>query len=521
MGNWIFISKEQGKEQKQSSERGALILMGGTLASRITGLLRNTLLIKFFPSHLSDAFWIAWKIPNLFRELLAEGALINSFIPVYNQLSKEDAKRLSSTLLFWLSCINILLLLLAVWAAPVLVKLLIAEGSSLSIPLTISLTRLIFPVLMAISFSALAMGLLNAEERFFAPAWAPVALNVVVILMMVLFQGNITLLTLGVVIGGFVQLLVQVPALIKNKIMPRITHHSMWHPELLTVLVLMIPFAFTTGARQLLNILSTRLLSGMPVGSITAYENANLILSLALGLFSVSPAIAFYSRLSSNAANEPERFPKTLLSGLRFIAFLTVPVSCLVFLLSPEIINMIWDWGVASGQEKTLNFSIVALFPLAFAIVPMGLSNLLIRPFYIRKRIRPPILVSMLFVGLTGFLYYLLAPTYGIASLSWATAAVATLQMAILIIWLKRDEKLDSTNLLSLLLKLVAAGASAAAVTSIVLRFIPFFPTQLGVFLKLCVGGGLFAGLYLALCFLLKIPELQQFLGRFSKRFAK
>jgi len=115
--------------------------MGGTLASRITGLLRTTLLLKFFPSHLSDAFLIAWKIPNLFRELLAEGALINSFIPVYNQLDKEDAKKLSSTLLFWLSIINILLLLFAVWAAPLLVKLLIVEGSSLSIPLTISLTR--------------------------------------------------------------------------------------------------------------------------------------------------------------------------------------------------------------------------------------------------------------------------------------------------------------------------------------------------------------------------------------------
>jgi len=365
------------------------------------------------------------------------------------------------------------------------------------------------------------MGLLNAEERFFAPAWAPVALNVVVILMMVLFQGDVALLTLGIVLGGFVQLLVQIPALIKHKLMPRITHHSMWHPELLTVLVLMIPFAFTTGARQLLNILSTRLLSSMPIGSITAYENANLILSLALGLFSVSPAIAFYSRLSANAANGPNAFPKTLLSGLRFIAFLTVPVSCLVFLFSPEIVNMIWNWGVAPGQKQALGFSMVALLPLAFAIVPMGLNNLLIRPFYIRKRIRPPIVVSMLFVGFTGLLYYLLAPTYGIASLSWATAAVSTVQMIILIIWLKRAEKLDSINLLTFLLKLLAAGTVAAIATYLVLRFIPFSPSQLGVFLKLCVGGGLFALLYLALCFLIKIPELQQFLGRFSKRLTK
>lgn len=495
--------------------------MGGTLASRITGLLRNVLISKFFPSHLSDAFFIAWKIPNLFRELLAEGALINSFIPVYNQLDKEDAKRLSSTLLFWLSIINILLLLIAVWAAPVLVRLMIVEGSSLSIPLTISLTRLIFPVLMAISFSALAMGLLNAEERFFAPAWAPVALNVIVIIMMVLFQGQVHLLTLGIVIGGFAQLLVQVPALLKYGLMPRLNQSSLWHPELLTVLILMIPFAFTTGARQVLNVVATRLLSGMPSGSVTAYEFANLILSLALGLFSVSPALAFYSRLSSNAADDPDRFPKTLLSGLRFISFLTVPVSCLVFLLSPEIVKMIWNWGVAEGQEETLRFTVLALFPLAFAIVPMGLNNLLIRPFYIRKRIRPPIIVSILFVGLTGVLYYLLAPMYGIASLSWATASVATLQMAILIIWLRRDEKLDSSNLLIFLIKIIIAATISAAITYLAMQFIPFYGSQIGVFLKLCIIGGIFAILYLAACFVMNIPELQQFLGRFSNRFSK
>ena len=153
--------------------------MIGTLASRVTGLLRQSLLVQLFSTEVTDAFLIALKIPNLFRELLAEGALINSFVPAYKALPPADAKRLSGALLSLLVVLNGLLLLLAVWTAPVIVNLLVSDPDTINVPLTISLTRAVFPFLSAISFSALAMGILNAEERFFAPAWAPVVLNVV------------------------------------------------------------------------------------------------------------------------------------------------------------------------------------------------------------------------------------------------------------------------------------------------------------------------------------------------------
>ena len=266
---------KDNSNNNKSSARAALTLMLGTLVSRITGLLRTSLLLQFFPSNLTDSFFVAWKIPNLFRELLAEGALINSFVPAYASLPKEEAKKLISALLVFLGLINNLLLVLALWLAPYLVNLLLARNTDIDYDLTVALTRLIFPFLSGISFSALAMGILNAEERFFAPAWAPVALNITVIFAIILFPERIDILTLSLVLGSFIQFFVQLPSLAHYQLWPRI--QSFWHPQIISVLLLMLPFAFTTSARQILNIVSTKLLSGMPIGSVTAYENANLV----------------------------------------------------------------------------------------------------------------------------------------------------------------------------------------------------------------------------------------------------
>ena len=142
--------------------------MIGTLASRVTGLVRNSLLAQFFPTGVIDAFVTAFKVPNLFRELLAEGALTNSFIPVYKGLAPTEQRRLSGALLALLTVANGVLMLGVFLAAPLLARLLISDAGNVDVQLTTELIRIVFPFLPAISFSALAMGILNAEERFLA-----------------------------------------------------------------------------------------------------------------------------------------------------------------------------------------------------------------------------------------------------------------------------------------------------------------------------------------------------------------
>ena len=277
--------------------RGALVFMGGTLGSRASGLLREVLLVALFPVRASDACRIAWAVPNLFRELLAEGALTNAFVPVVQRLRGDDRRAFAGAMLAALALVNALLLALALVSAPWIVDLLLAADANVDRDLAVRLLRLTFPVLGAISMAALAMGVLQAEERFAAPAWAPVALNAAAIAAMLAFPGAPEALALGVVAGGVLQALVQWPAMARAGLTPR---WRWWHAAMPAALALLGPFAFTTGARQVLNVVAQRMVSNealFPAGAVTGYALASMLFALALGLGAISPAVAFFARL--------------------------------------------------------------------------------------------------------------------------------------------------------------------------------------------------------------------------------
>ena len=491
--------------------------MVGTLASRVSGLVRGSLLVQLFDPTVTDAFNIALRVPTLFRELLAEGALTNSFIPAYRALPPAEAKRLVSALFSLLLVVNALLQLVAVWAAPTVVGWLVAENSSIDVPLTVAMTRALFPFLAAISFAALAMGILNAEERFFAPAWAPVALNVVTTALMLFYQDRALLLATAFVLGGVAQLLVQLPTLARAGLLPRLG--VWWHPRLSSVLLLMVPFTFTTGARQVLNFVSSRLLSTLSVGSVTAYANADLFLSLALGLFSISPTLAFYSRLAS-LVGEPRAFRQTLLTGLRLITFLTVPAGLLLTLYAGPAVETVLNWTVLLGgdgmAQGTLLLSVYALSPLGLAVFPLGLNNLLLRTFYVRQHVRLPVLVSVVFTVLNALLYVLLAKRFGlgVAGLSWATVMVAWAQLAALLTLVWRRERFSLRALLRHSSRVWLAALLSITLVWVLVGALPLPAGWWGAALTLGVGGGVSLLLYTALCMRLGVAEVERFRRR-------
>src|SRR5690606_18031369 len=155
--------------------------------------------------------------------------------------------------------------------------------------------------------------------------WAPVALNVVTVTLMALFPGQALMLALAHVLGGVAQLIVQVPALIRGGFLPRLGW--LWHPALSSVALLMLPFAFTASGRQVLNVVASNVITGIDAGAQGAFYLADLFLGLAIGLFSISPALAYYSRLSDHAVHDEASFGPTLGEGIRFISFLTVPAG--------------------------------------------------------------------------------------------------------------------------------------------------------------------------------------------------
>lgn len=500
---------------RRSSARGALVLMVGTLASRLSGLVKQSLLNLLFPREVTDAFITAFKVPNLFRELLAEGALTNSFIPIYKRLDEAEAKRLSGALLGLLVLVNGLLLLLAYLAAPLLAQLLISDPAKVNVPLTTELIRIVFPFLPAMSFSAWAMGILNAEERFAAPAWAPVALNVVTVALMALFPGQALTLTLAHVLGGFAQLAVQLPALWRARLLPRLA--GLWHPALAQVLLLMLPFAFTTSGRQLLNVVTSNVVTGISEGAPTAFANADLFLSMLLGLFSISPALAYYSRLSDHAANAPDAFAPTLLSGLRFISFLTVPAGLLLLIFAEQAVQLAFNWRALLGgglDPLRLELSVAATAPLGLAVFPLGLFNLLIRTFYLRRAVRTPILLVLGSLTVQGALYVALAGPLGIAGLSWATVIVAWGQLALTLALVRRREGLELRGFAAQAARVWLAGLTAAGLTLIALRLAPWPEGWWRFALQGALGGAAFTAVYAGAAALLGVSAV----GRLARR---
>lgn len=488
--------------------------MVGTLASRVTGLLRGALFVQLFSPAVTDAFNVALRVPNLFRELLAEGALTSAFVPAYKALPRDEAKRLAGALFSLLLVANAVLLLVAVWAAPGIVDLLVADDAQIDVPLTIALTRAVFPLLGALSFSALAMGVLNAEERFFAPAWAPVALNVVTTVLMLAFPERALMLSVAFVLGGVAQLLAQLPPLVRAGLLPRF---GVWgHPGLRGVLLLSVPFTFTTGARQLLNLVSSRLLTSLQLGSVTAFANADLFLSLALGLFSISPALAYYSRLAAQT-RDPEGFRTTLSAGLGLITFLSVPAGLFLTFYAGPVVVVVLDWLPLSGgsgmDAGVRTLSAAALLPLGLAVFPVGLSNLLVRTFYVRGSVRPPIVISVAYTGLSALLYAALAPQYGVAGLSWGAAVAGWVQVAVLLVWVGRRERFGLETLVRQTGKVWGAALVAVSLGWMAAGAVSLPGGWWGGVLELTLGGGVGIILYVALCVRLKVPEVGR-LGR-------
>ncbi|MEX2536030.1 MAG: murein biosynthesis integral membrane protein MurJ [Trueperaceae bacterium] len=516
------------RKPRRSSARGALTLMVGTLASRVTGLFRNSILTQFFPAAVSDAFLTAFRVPNLFRELLAEGALTNSFVPVYRRLQPEERRRLTGALLGLLALVNGLLMLLAYLSAPLLARLLIGDPDIVDVELTTRLIRIVFPFLPAISFSALAMGVLNAEERFLAPAWAPVMLNVVTVTMMALFPGQAVMLTLAHVLGGLGQLLIQLPALARYRLLPSV--RGLWHPALGGVLLLMLPFTFTTSGRQMLNVLASNLVTGLFTGAQNAFVNADLFLSLMLGLFSISPALAYYSRLSAHAADEPESFAPTLVEGLRLIAFLTVPAGLGLSVLAAPAVQVAFNWRELLGgplDDARLFGSIAATAPLGLAVFPIGMFNLLVRTFYIRRQIVTPVLVVLGTLVLQGALYLALVEPLGIAGLSWGAVIAAWAQLLVTVMLVSRMERLPLRELLDGVARVWLAALLAAAAVLLVLGSFgqEFFAAPapfdsrssgivigdgwLGAVATFAVGAAVFASVYGAAAWSLGVKEMR------------
>ena len=500
----------------KSVRQNTLIVMAGTLGSRLSGVLRQQI-INLFDNTTMDAFTMAVKVPNLLRELLAEGALVNSFIPVYKSLNTVERRRLAQAFSGVMIAVNLVLTALGILGAPYVVDLLLAAESNVDPVLTLYMTRLVMPFLMLISLSSVAMGLLNADEHFKESSFAPVAFNIASIIALLLLPQQATWLAMGWLVGGLAQLVVQLPALNRFGLLPRPALTG--HPALGRVLRQMAPFTLTAGTRQILNIYVSRLLSNaqlFPAGTQAGYTNAEALFTMANGLFVVSPALALFPRFSQLAADGHwPAFRALTLQAMRSTTFMAAPVSALLVALAPYAASIFNLTG--SVPETRLAATSGILAGWALALVPWALVTILLRTFYARERTRDAVVVSAAGFVLEVALYNLLVPLIGFWGFGVSTAISGVLMTLALLFLYRRAVPLPLDSLLAHLSRVLPLAALAGALAWVMSRFLPQPGPLLPSLLVLAVAGGTGLAAYLAGAVLLRMPEVDGVVRRLRR----
>ncbi|WP_456413974.1 murein biosynthesis integral membrane protein MurJ [Oceanithermus profundus] len=476
-----------------------LIVMAGTLASRVLGVVRQGVLNNFFDKAITDAFLVAYRVPNLFREILAEGAVTNALIPVLAEVPEAEREGFKRRFAAFLLGLNLLMVGLGILFAPQLAALLLAADTQLDSALVTYLIRLVMPFLLVISMAALFGAFLQSEERFWGPSFAPLAFNAGAIAVMLLWPGSATALALAFVFGGSLQALVQIPALRGFGL------ELGWHPAIGKAALLMTPFVFTTSTRQFLTVVLYALLTSMPLGAATGFSNADMTYLMALGLFSVSPAMALYPRLSAHAAaGETAGFARLLDEGLARVAVLLGWASALMVGLAPWVVAVLFAWK-RSFDAQVFAYSAEAMQALGLALLPWGLYNLYVRGLYARQQIWRAVKISVALFLLNTLGYYLLVGG-GMFYLNLATVIAGVLGLAWMVWIYQRDGLLSAASQLGLLLR-VALAALAAGYLGYLTADLVGPARDLAASLVPLLAGSLTASIaYFATAWLLRLP---------------
>ncbi|MBN2398290.1 MAG: murein biosynthesis integral membrane protein MurJ [Deltaproteobacteria bacterium] len=384
--------------------KAAWVVGLSTLLSRVFGFIRDVVVAGFFGAGLAtDAFFVAFRIPNLLRRLFAEGSLTIAFVPVFTEhlkkRSKEEALELASAAFTLLSIVLALVSVAGILLSPWIVMVM-APGFS-DVPdkyaLTVFLTRLMFPYIFFISLVALCMGILNSLRHFAAPALAPVVLNICMIASVFalkdLFAEPILSLAVGVMAGGILQLAMQFPFLIKvgARLKPSF---RFGHPGIRRIGVLMLPAVFGAAVYQANVFIGTILASLLPGGSVSYLYYADRVVELPLGVFAIAVGTAALPSFSEQAAERDyENLKRTISFSLRLILFVTIPAMAALIVLRVPIISVLFQRG---------QFDVASTLPTAQALLYYSVGlwafsciRVIVSAFYALQDTRTPVKIAV------------------------------------------------------------------------------------------------------------------------------
>jgi putative peptidoglycan lipid II flippase len=429
--------------------RNALAVGLGTLLSRVSGLAREILISSFFgATWTTDAFLIAYTIPNLLRRLFAEGALSTSVVPIFSRYvvdksyaSKDQSEKFVSAAFSGFTLIVGAACLLGIAFSPWIVRLVAfgfrEEPSKLF--LTTRFTQIMFPFLLLVSWSALVMGFLNTLNIFSWSAIAPFFFNLGTIVSVFFLRRALGpyALAWGVILGGMGQFLFQVPPLWQKGLLPKL-EVRFWEDEgFRQVTKLMLPVTFSLAVSQLNTLVDRIVASLCREGAVSALYFSDRLMEFPLGIFGVALSIAILPPLSQNAWSEDMgEWKRILWQGIRWILFFMLPATVFLMVFSLPIVNVVYRRGVFDALAAKMT-SLALLF-YAPGLLFFSLNHLLTRAFYSLRDTKTPVRISVFAVLLNVVLDVWLVRFLDFRGVALATSVSAFFQFVLLLFSLRR-----------------------------------------------------------------------------------
>ena len=380
--------------------KSTVIVSSMTLISRILGFVRDMLIARIFGVDVAtDAFFVAFKIPNFLRRLFAEGAFAHAFIPVLadykEQGSKADLKVFVDKTAGTLAGILMLLTLIGVVVAPVLILLLAPgfawQGSQYE--LAVLLLKITFPYLLFISLVAFAGAILNAHDKFAIPALTPVFLNISMIVAAIWFaplmEQPIVALAWGVFAAGIIQVCFQIPSLMRLGLLPRFR----WgynDPGVKKTISLMLPAIFSVSVTQINLLLDTLVASFLTVGSVSWLYYSDRLVEFPLGMLGLALGTVILPKLAKDYAMEDKKvFSYSLDWGLRLALLIGMPATIGLILLAEPMLSTLFQYKEFSWND--VHYAGLSLRAYAVGLLGYLLIKVLVPGFTARKDMKTPV----------------------------------------------------------------------------------------------------------------------------------
>lgn len=509
----MSINKYSLDSQNHAVARSAGVISLATLISRILGFIRDLVIARLFGVYIyAQAFVIAFRIPNLFRDLVGEGASNAAIVPVLSEYnlrhSKEEFWELANILLNLLLVILSAITILGVIFSPLVVRM-IAPGFIASpdkLEVTINLNRIIFPYILLVGLAAYAMAVLNSLKNFGVSAFAPCLLNIAIIICALLLGEGTKGLATGVLLGGILQLAVQVPVLYKKGFRPKLAL-CFKHPSVVQIRRLMLPRLASSGIYQLNNFVDS-IFGSLAVivgdGGVAVLYFAYRLIQFPIGIFSNAIAQAILPTFSAQVLEEnQENLKNTLSWGLRAVFFVMLPMSALFMVLAQPLV-----WTLFGGGRFDVNSGLLtsnALFFYSIGLSAYGGTKILQCCFFALKDTVTPAKIAGLILVMNIILNTLLMFPFKIGGLALATSISGIVGFFFLFFILSRRLRgFGEHKILKSFLRIFAAALCMAGVCFLVNR-------------ALNLAWALFCGAlsYIIFCFLFKVAELKELMNWF------